>query len=41
MIAERGVVEEDARDDERPGQRPAAGLIGSGDPANAEAAVEA
>jgi hypothetical protein len=41
MIAERVVVEEDARDDERPGQRSAAGLIGSGDPADAETAIEA
>ena len=40
MVAQALVVEEDACDDERAGQRAAAGLVGAGDEARAELAVE-
>jgi hypothetical protein len=31
MVAQASVVQQDARDDERPRQRAAAGLVGAGD----------
>jgi hypothetical protein len=31
MVAQTSVVQQDARDDERPCQRAAAGLVGAGD----------
>jgi hypothetical protein len=40
MVTQRVVVEEDARDDERSGERAAAGLVSPGDEASAEPSVE-
>ena len=41
MVAQRSVVEQHARDDQRPGQRAASCLVSPGDEPCAEAAVEA
>ena len=41
VVAQRAVVEEDARDDQRPRERPAPGLVDPGDVAGAEAPIEA
>ena len=41
MVAQRAVVEQDARDDERAGERAAPRLVRAGDEARAEAAIEA
>ena len=40
MVAQSRVVEQDARDQERPGERPASRLVGAGDEACPEPAVE-
>ena len=40
MIAKRFVIEDNARDDERPGERASAGLVSPGDVASAEPSVE-
>ena len=40
MVAQAVEVEQDARDDERPGERPAPRLVGTRDEAHAEPAVE-
>ena len=40
MVAQQIEVEQHARDDERPGERPATGLVGAGDEAHAEPPVE-
>jgi hypothetical protein len=41
VAAQRGVVEEDSRGDQRAGERPAARLVGAGHEASAELAVAA
>jgi len=40
VLAQRAVVEQHARDDERPGERPAARLVRAGDEPRPELAVE-